>query len=218
MKATKLSSLAVAVSMLSVATPAVARADMVTFTFEELALQNNITSLVMSAGGLTATLSRGGSAFVIADWSVLSDAGFPASWGVRTLDPTFNPGTAGFLLNFSQGITGLSIQIGDFGFDEDALTLQLFSGLDGTGTLLGTASLTLPGGGDTFSFLTPTVTTATPALSARFVGIGGGNNSVLYDNITATFGAATAVPEPGTLVLFASGLIGFGLLRRRKRS
>jgi len=220
MKATKLSSLAVAVSMLSVAAPAVARADVVMFTFEGLAEQSNLTSLVLAAGGLTATLSRPGSAFAIKNESGFQVIGFPASFGTRTLDPFDNPSSAPFILNFSQGITALSIQMGDFtsGDDVDLLTIELFSGLNGTGTSLGLASISLPGLGD-FNFLTPSVSTASPALSARFFGgVAGGTNSVYYDNISVTFGAATAVPEPGTLALMASGLIGVGLIRRRKKS
>jgi len=218
MKATKLSSLAVGVSLLSVAAPTVARADVVTFTFEGLASQFNLTSLVLSAGGLTATLTRPGGAFAITDESVFSDLGVPPTWGSSTLDPFFNFGPTPFILNFSQGITGLSIQMGDVaGTDVDLLTIELFSGLNGTGTSLGFASIVLPDAG-LFNFLTPSVSSATPALSARFIGGSGiAPNSVYYDNITATFGT-TAAPEPTTLALMASGLIGVGLVRRRKRS
>lgn len=219
MKATKLSSLAVAVSMLTVAAPAVARADVITFTFEGLAEQGNLTSLVLSGGGLTATLTRPGGAFAVRDESGFQVIGFPASFGSRTVDPFENLSTAPFLLNFSQGITALSIQMGDFsGSDTDLLTIELFSGLNGTGTSLGFTSMSLTDLGD-FNFLTPSVSTGAPALSARFFGgAAGGVNSVYFDNINVTFNtASTAVPEPGTLVLFASGIIGVGLIRRRKR-
>jgi hypothetical protein len=199
--------------------PSAAYADVVTFTFEGLATQSGLTTLTLSGGGLTATLTRPGSVFAISDQSPFAGLGFPASWGTRTLDPFGDPtSNTAFLLNFSQAITSLAIDMGDFGGDADVLTLQLFSGLDGTGSLLGTSTLGLSAGGFAFSFMTPTLTT-TPALSARFIGgSAAGPNSVYYDNIRATFGATTATPEPATFALFASGLLGVGLLRRRKRS
>ncbi len=222
MKATKLGSLALGVSLLAAAGPTAAYADVVTFTFENLPVQHLLTSLTLGGGGLTATLTRPGSNFAITDESFLSGFGFPSSWGQRTLDPFDDLSTnTPFFLNFSQAITGLSIDMGDLGCDllcdNDVLTLQLFSGLDGTGTLLGTATTTLFNNGLVFSFATPSVT-ASGARSARFVGVGDTPNSVYYDNITVTFTPTAAVPEPGTLALMASGLLGVGLIRRRKRS
>jgi hypothetical protein len=219
MKATKLGSLAIGVCLLAAAGPTVAYADVVTFTFENFAVQSGLTTLTLSGGGLTAVLTRSGSVFGISDQSPLTipPLNFAASWGTRTLDPfgDTNDGTP-FLLNFSQAITGLSVQMGDFGLDDDALSLQLFSGLDGTGTLLGTATATLVANGFEFSFLTPSLSTSA-ARSARFIGSSANVNSVLYDNITVTFVPTSAVPEPGTLALMASGLLGVGFIRRRKR-
>jgi hypothetical protein len=219
MKAMKLG-LAVGVSLLTVGTPKAARADVVTFTFETLATQSGLTTLTLTGGGLTATLTRPGSTFGIIDLSAGAGFGVPASWGARSLDFE-DTGNTPFVLNFSQGISGLSIDMGRFGDAAEVLSLQLFSGLNGTGTLLGSSSIPLAAGPNFFSLQTPSVTTATPALSARFIG---GNsslpNSVFYDNIVATFNgpATTAAPETGRIVLVVYWLIVVGAVRRRRRT
>lgn len=217
MKAMKLSGFAFGVSLLA-AFPAAARGDVVVFTFESFAVSSGLTTLTLSGGGLTATLTRPGDTFGIFNLATAAIPGDP-SFGQRSLDPFANDGdlrNTPFVLNFSQAITGLSIDMGDFGADNDVLTIQLFSGANGTGTLLGSSSLPLVGCDcNVFSFLTPSAT-STPALSAVFIGGSTGfPNSVYYDNIKVTFGTTTT-PEPGTLALFASGLVGLGFLRRRK--
>jgi hypothetical protein len=214
MKAMNLTGFALGVSLLA-ALPGAARADVVTFNFESLAIASGLTTLTLSGGGLTATLTRPGSIFGITN--LFFDGGDP-SFGQRSLDPATDlPSNTPFILNFSQAITGLSIDMGDFGVDTDLLSIQLWSGANGTGTLLGSSSATLPPGG-AFSFLTPAVG-ATAALSAVFIGGSAPDfpNSVYYDNIRVTFGTTTT-PEPGTLALFASGFIALGLLRRRKNT
>jgi hypothetical protein len=75
-------------------------------------------------------------------------------------------------------------------------TIAIYSGLDGTGNQL--ASMTLPYTGSVFG--------AEESLSfsgvAHSVVFSGSNDDVGFDNI----GFASAVPEPSTLILFASGL------------
>jgi hypothetical protein len=218
MRAIKLCGLAVGFSVLAATTPTTALADVVTFNFESLPVQSGLGTLTLTGGGLTATLLQ--NRFEISDLSASVPFGLPLSWGSRTLTVFDQPTADPFIMNFSQGIAGISVEMGDFGVDEDALVLQLFSGLNGTGTLLGTSSGTLPGGGFGFTSLTLAVN-AMPALSARFIGASGGVQSVSYDNISVTFNPTTVptgVPEPSTLVLMSSGLLGVGFLKRRRRN
>ena len=91
--------------------------------------------------------------------------------------------------------------------------VNIYSGLNGTGTLLASASL----------FGNASIGCSGPAFcnfdltSVKFAGVGrsisfGGNDSgVLYDDITIT-----AVPEPSTYLMFALGLVAVGVVKRRR--
>ena len=104
-------------------------------------------------------------------------------------------------------------------------SVNVYSGLDATGSLL--ASLTLPvtPNGTTFGppcsgvyaycpFLPFGVTFSGTAMSVDFTGVA---NQIGFDNVT--LGSATpGTPEPGTLVMFGSGVVGLaGLLRRKMK-
>ena len=94
-------------------------------------------------------------------------------------------------------------------------SVDVFSGLDGTGTLL--AHLDLPSTPDPYNVWVP--------VGVGFLGtaesviFSGSANFIGFDNIT--LGATTpggTTPEPGSLVLLGSGLIGLGGMIRRKLS
>ena len=101
---------------------------------------------------------------------------------------------------------------------------SVWSGLNGTGSLL--ASLVLPttaigpceGYGASYCpFVATGVSFAGTAQSVTFAGVA---DRIAFDDVT--FGSAvpgTVVPEPGTLTLLATGLIGvFGVARRRRNA
>ena len=99
-------------------------------------------------------------------------------------------------------------------------SIQVYSGLDGTGTLL--ASLTLPTtpsacssayGAGYCPFYPIGVTFSGTAQSINF---GGTANYIVFDDVT--FGSATPgnTPEPSSLILLGSGALGLAGVVRRK--
>ena len=117
------------------------------------------------------------------------------------------------VMNVPVGFTGgLTFQYSSSVGVLDAV--QIYSGLNGTGTLLASASLF----GNASIGCTDTAFCRFDLTSVKFAGVaqsvsfGGGNPNVLFDDITVT-----AVPEPGTYALLAAGLGVIGLLVRRRR-
>ena len=183
-----------------------------TFNFESVAV-GNYTSLSQTDSGLTVMYDLGGVVFQIDDHT----PGGPPGFGDRTLsnfEPTCctaNPYNA----NFSAAQNAVSIQFGDFGPSDDdtPVTLTAFSGLNGTGAVVGTASTTWLGTDAFPNFKTLTVISAAPFLSVRFSGSGPFNNSLFWDNMLT---GDQVIPEPMTLALIGSGLLGLAARRRRK--
>ena len=201
------------VSMMIAAAAALApvAAQAQTFDFEDASL-STVTSYSATSGGVTLDLSRvGGKSFGFSN--IGSNA---PGFGTRSLAPFVDYSAGAFVANFSTGLSALSVQMGDFApSDEDTLTLSIFSGLNGTGTLLGSTSFFYGSSGF------PTIATLSLASGTGFrsaVFNGGSTsfpNSVFYDNIAVR--VAGGVPEPTTwaLMILGFGAVG-GALRRRK--
>jgi MYXO-CTERM domain-containing protein len=171
------------------------------------------TSLSMTNGGLTVTITRsGGTAFDVVD---LESPGLvPAGWGNRHLSPFNNPNGGYFIANFSQAVSAASIQFGDFGSDNDVAFLRAFSGLNGSGLLIGSDS-------EIYPFTSGIHLGHVGSLSVSGAGIwsiefGGGSagfpESLYWDNLRVTTDGA--IPGPAAVLPFALGLLA---ARRRRR-
>jgi hypothetical protein len=105
-------------------------------------------------------------------------------------------------------------------------SFQVFSGLDGTGTLLGSLTLgTTPStcdfalyGAGFCPYIAAGLDFSGTAHSVVFAGVA---NQIAFDDVT--FGSSTpgepgtTTPEPASIVLMATGLCGAGIVARRRR-
>jgi hypothetical protein len=140
---------------------------------------------------------------------------------------TFLSGT-GSVMNVAAGFTT------GFSFDYAAPfftgAVSVFSGLNGTGTLLATINLpetengsALPGCSG-HNYCPPSAAGVTFAGTAESVNFSGTADFIVYDDITlgsSTVGGSptppSGVPEPTSLALFGGGLLGLRFFQRRKK-
>jgi hypothetical protein len=186
------------------------------FDFESVPATTSgaLTSLTLTSGSFSGTLTRSGSAAFDVVANIGGQAGKPAGWGTRSLSPFFTLPGDSWVLTFSAPVLSLSMEFGDYipSDNDSPVTLVAYSGLNATGFIidsnaaLWTSSSRFPGFGS-LSVAGPAI----PFQSVVFSSSGPAPNSLFWDNL-----AGEAVPEPGTLVLIGSGLTALALRRRRR--
>ena len=115
-------------------------------------------------------------------------------------------------MNVAAGFTG-RLMFWYSSLENSLDAVSIYSGLNGTGTMLASASLfgnaSIGCTGTAFCNFDPT--SVMFAGTARSIGFGGNAGKVLFDNVTIT-----AIPEPSTYLLFALGLAAVGFVKRRR--
>lgn len=162
-----------------------------------------------SNSGLTMTLSRQTAPH--APWTTFDVTNnqftMPVSFGYRSLNPFTNSSAKAFIANFSAPLSGFALEFGNFGAlgVTYSLTLNAYTGLNGTGTLLG--SVTVPWSG-CLCVGESSMASFSGLSGIQSVTFMGGNaeypNGMYYDNFIAT--PESTVPEGNTFLLLASGL------------
>lgn len=195
----------------------------IVFDFEDLdptylgsgARMGDLTTLTYTLDELGLTISRPSGENDIAFDLTLNEgtqSDKAVEFGDISLDSFVDTTAAAFLVSFSQPVYTVSVDIGDYGDDEDTIVLMAYDNLDGTGTPIATDELILTGVASDFSFLTLSV--EDPNISIESVRIVGGSpefpQSVFVDNLIVE------IPEPATAALALALLTGLVAIRRRR--
>lgn len=128
-------------------------------------------------------------------------------------------GDGDIYINFSQAVNGLSFKAGDGAGDYDAYAVSLYE--FGTNNFLGTWSTPKFGGPAEPEWYTLAVNASNvgkvvfdPANSGNLPGHIGANGGVILNQFSYT---TAPVPEPTSMMLFATGLAGLAFSRRKSK-
>lgn len=164
--------------------------------------------------GVGNTGSNLGVSFTDAAVGVSNDANFSYYSNAPTLGTVMTAYDASAMMNVVQGFFGALT----FWYSSSAATtnaVNIYSGLNGTGTLLASANLAgnaMLGCSDT-SFCRFDLTSVAFSGVAQSVNFGGNAQFVAFDNI-----GITPVPELETYALLAAGLAAMGFIKRRQQA
>jgi PEP-CTERM motif len=191
----------VSAALVLVASTAGAHAAPVTIDFNTIGGANNSTFSTYSESGFT----------------VISEAG---TWFVSSGNGSFaNPEPD----IFTQPSGTIAVTDGGGLFNFDTLDLGIFNVAAGgaadytiTGLLNGVAVYTQSGSSSSQGFVTLNGTHQSTAITSFTIALSGNPDGVDVDNIGLNTVAAAATPEPSTLALFGTGILGLAGMARRK--
>lgn len=181
----------------------------------------NYTALADSDSGVNLALSRSSGARF--DITLAGGAFFPTTWGQNILSPfhsTIPPNTPPFVNDvFVANLTGAagygaSIEFGDFGQGADAMYFEVWSGANGSGTLLysdveiWTGNFQFGSPADSFSYLGSTAIGSV----LFWGGENGFPNSMYWDNLVIDLNPLVPLPSAAGLAL-----AGFAIVSSRRR-
>jgi hypothetical protein len=181
----------------------------IVFNFDSLAT-GTYTTASETESGLTASIST-----VSGTFNVSSTAGsVPGESGNGLTN--FTGGAGDFLVNFSSAVSNVSIVGGDLGGDADNLFLSAYSGLNGTGLLIGTFNAAPCCSNTAGSTLLSVLGSGILSVKFNTQPTDAFPGSVYFDNLTVG-DAGSAVPEPTSWALMIAGFGMAGAALRRRR-
>lgn len=194
----------------------VARSEIVEFDFESMpgnsdSAGGDFTALFLNAGDLYAVITRtSGERFTV--WNS-EGRDVPAEWGRRHLSPAFNFAEDDYLvMTFSEPVRRVSIELGDYGQDNDLAELFAYSEMHAQGELVDSSWDTL--GDDDIRYDDPTMLRVDAAegeeiWSIRFRG----GRSPFYQSTYIDNIRVDTVPAPASAGVLA--VLGLSMKRRR---